>query len=213
MWLTATQDLRIELSDGPTDRYHFRKRCFGEINGVNLRFKTFEFRRVTNFTLTDGVYLNGNLVNNTQVAQDFVSTGEFILSFAPADGDIIEASYFTQWFLDAELNNFLVDSSRWAVGSDDFTQAASGLIPALKSYALSRAYLKMAQRWRDYSSSVYRVEDAPEKDAAAPVDSFIKMASTFKTEAEGQRKEFYTRQDQNLQPLFGAVIGNVRALP
>lgn len=213
MWLTGKQDLRIELSDGPTDRYHFRKRCFGETNGSNTRFKTFEFRRITDFTLTDGVFLNGNLLNNSDIAQDFVATGEFVLGFLAVDGDIIEASYYTQWFLDAELDNFLVDSSRWAVSTDDYTQAASGLIPALKSYALSRAYLKMAQRWRDYSSSVYRVEDAPQKEGSGPVDSFIKMATTFRDEAETQRKEFYTRQDQNLQPLFGAVIGNVRSLP
>lgn len=213
MWLTAKQDLRIELSDGPTDRYHFRKRVFGEFNGINTRFKTFEFRRITDFTLTTGIFLNGALLNPSGIASDCILTGEFVLVTPPLDGDIVEASYYTQWFLDAELNNFLVDSSRWCVSSDDFTQLPNGLIPAAKSYAISRAYLKMSQRWRDYSSSVYKVEDAPQKDGSGPVSDFIKMASQFKDEAEAQRKEFYTRQDQNLQPLFGTVRGHVRNMP
>lgn len=213
MWLTAKQDLRIALSDGPTDRYHFRKRVFGELNGINTRYKTFEFRRITDFTLTQGVYLNGTLLPTLAVAADSVLPGEFLLNTPPNDGDIVEASYYTQWFLDAELDSFLTDASRWAVSADDFTQIANGLIPSVKSYAMSRAYLKMSQRWRDYSSSVYKVEDAPQKDGSGPVDDFIKMAAQFKDEAEAQRKEFYTRQDQNLQPLFGTVVGHVRSFP
>jgi hypothetical protein len=213
MWLTGKQDLRIALSDGPTDRYHFRKRVFGELNGSNLRFKTFEFRRITDFTLSPGVFLNGVLLPVSSVSTDSILTGEFILTTPPIDGDVLEASYYTQWFLDAELDDFLVDSSRWCLSIDDFTQTPPGLISATKSYACSRAYLKMSQRWRDYVSSVYKVEDAPKDPASGPVSDFIKMAKTFREEAEAQRKEFYKRQDQPLQPLFGIVRGNVRSMP
>lgn len=213
MWLTGKQDLRIALSEGPTDRYHFRKRVFGELNGANTLYKTFEFRRITDFTLTPGVFLNGALLPTSNISADSVLTGEFILDFLTVDGDILEASYYTQWFLDAELDGFLVDASRWCLSNDDFTQTPSGLISAVKSYAMSRAYLKMSQKWRDYMSTTYKVEDAPKDGGSGPVADFIKMATTFRTEAEAQRKEFYTRQDQSLQPLFGTVRGHVRSFP
>ena len=113
MWTTALQDLRNHLSDGATDRYHFRKRCFGEIDGTNTRFKTFEFRRVTDFTQEEGVYINGVLQPASGVSSDSLIPGEFILQTAPSDGSIVEASYYTQWFLDSELEDFLKQSSRW----------------------------------------------------------------------------------------------------
>jgi hypothetical protein len=213
MWTTATDDLRTLLSDGPTDRYYFRKRCFGEVTGLNVRYKTFEFRRVTDFTTSPGVYINGGLLPASGVSADSLLTGEFILVTPPIDGDVVEASYYTQWFLDSELNTFLVDSSRWLLTSDDYSQMNPGLIPAALKYAASEAYLKMAQRWRDYMSSTYKVEDSPKDEASARVDSFVKMSETFRDQALKLRDEFYKRQGQPLQPLFGMALGNVRSLP
>ena len=88
MWLTPRQDLRINLSDGPTDRYRFRQRVFGEVNGSNIRFKTFDIRRITDFTVTPGIFLNGVLQDISYVASDSVFTGEFLVTTAPVDGDI-----------------------------------------------------------------------------------------------------------------------------
>jgi hypothetical protein len=212
-WITAKADIRIHLNDGPTDRYHFRKRCFGELNSVNTRFKTFEFRRITDLTKTQGVFINGVLQPLSAVSEDSVITGEFILTTPPQDGDIVEASYYTQWFLDAELENFLSQASRWLMSTADYTQVGPGLVPSALEYASHLAYKKMAQRWRDYMSSVYKVEDAPKDEASGRVDSFIKMADTAREEALKLRDEFYKRQGQPLQPLFGTVVGNVRSMP
>lgn len=215
-WTTALADLRVQLSDGPTDRYHFRKKCFGEVNGVNKRFKTFEFRRVTNFTATQGVYLNGVLQPILKIASDSVSTGEFILTSAPSASSegLVEASYFTQWFLDSELVSLLQIASLWTVSTSDYTNVPGGLIPAALKYACAEGYLKMATRWRTYDSSVYKVEDAPRDEVSAKVDDFTKMAEAFREEALKARTEYYqNRQGRALQPLSGSILGNIQNMP
>jgi hypothetical protein len=218
MWSTGISDLRTQLSDGAQDRYNSRKRCFGEVNGVNSTFRTFEFRRITDFTTAstpEGVYIDGIRIDASQITTDYVNTGEFILSedVVPVNGSIVEASYYNQWFLDTELQSFLVVAMNWLNGGSDYTTTPSGLIPVVLKYACAEAYLKMAQRWRTWLSEMYRVEDEPKKPGTGPVESFIEMAKAFREEAETGRKEFYKRQDRNLQPLFGQVIGNVRQLP
>lgn len=218
-WTTAVSDLRTLLSDGPEDRYNSRKRCFGEVNGINLTFRTFEFRRITDFTAADfplGVFVNGSRVDNADISFDYPNTGEFTFAgtgSAPQNGEVVEASYYNQWFLDTELDTFLVVAQNWLNSGSLYINTPTGLRPAVLKYAASEAYLKMAQRWRTWLSEMYRVEDEPNKPGSGPVESFIKMAETFRKEAETSRKEFYTRQDRNLQPLFGQVVGNVRPLP
>lgn len=217
-WLTAVSDLRNLLSDGPTDRYNSRKRCFGEVNGTNLMFRTFEFRRITDFTTAafpQGVYVNGTIVPATGLASDYPSTGEFlfITSGAPVDGDVVEASYYSQWFLDSELTEFLSTASNWLQSTTDFTVTPNGLWPSALKYAASEAYLKMAIRWRTFLSEMYRVEDEPKKPGTGPADQYVKMAEVFRKEATQSRDEFFTRQGRALQPLFGSVLGNIKPMP
>lgn len=219
MWITAVFDLRTLLSDGPEDRYNSRKRCFGEVNGTNNTFRTFEFRRITDFTTATtplGVYINGTRLSESDISTDYLNTGEFVIGASgsiPVDGDVVEASYFNQWFLDSELQDFLKVASNWLTSSDDYTQIVGGLTPSALKYAASEAYLKLAIRWRTFLSEQYRVEDEPKKPGTGPADEFIKMADTFREEALKSRDEFYTRQGQALQPLFGSVLGNVRRMP
>lgn len=218
-WTTSVDDLRTALSDGPEDRYNSRKRCFGEVNGTNTTFRTFEFRRITDFTSATaplGIYVNGTRLPAADITTDYPNTGEFVIGASgaiPVDGDVVEASYYNQWFLDAELANFLTVATNWLNSTSDVVQVAPGLQPAVLKYAQAEAYLKMAQKWRTWLSEMYKVEDEPKKPGLGPVDSFIKMAETFRKEALDARKEFYSRQDRNLQPLFGSVLGSVRNMP
>lgn len=217
-WITAVTDLRNLLSDNPNDRYNSRKKCFGEINGVNSMFRSFEFRRITNFTTSSlplGVYVNGSIVPASGVASDFVDTGEFILAagYIPVDGDVVEASYYSQWFLDTELQNFLGVASTWLVSTTDYTVLPAGLWASALKYSAAEAYLKMAQRWRTFLSEMYRVEDEPKKPGTGPVHDFIEMSETFREEALKSRDEFYKRQGRSLQPLFGSVLGSIPPMP
>lgn len=216
MWTTSLADLRNFLSDNPDDRYNSRKRCFGEVNGVNLNFRTFEFRRITDFTTAVaplGVYVGSVRLDPAGITEDFVNTGEFTLAVAPADGSVVEASYYNQWFLDDELTTFLRLSAAWAAGSTEPENTPNGLIMPTLKYAAAQCYTKMAQRWRTYLSEMYRVEDEPKKPGTGPVADFIKMAEAFAKQAEDERKLFYSRSDRNESPLFGAVVGNVRPMP
>jgi hypothetical protein len=217
-WSTAVSDLRTLLSDGPTDRYSSRKRCFGEINGTNQTFKTFEFRRITDFTTASapqGVYVSGTLVPASGIQADYVSTGEFTFttSYIPVDGQLVEASYYSQWFLDNELQTFLATASNWLISNSDWTVIAPGLWPCALKYAAAEAYLKMSIRWRTFLSEMYRVEDEPHKPGMAPADDYAKMSETFREQALKARDEFYTRQGRSLQPLFSSVIGNAPKMP
>lgn len=215
-WTTAVSDLRTLLSDGATDRYNSRKKCFGEVNGTNNTFRTFEFRRVTDFTTATaplGVYINGTRLPASGISTDYLATGEFVIGASgsiPVDGDVVEASYFNQWFLDSELEDFLRTASNWLNSNADYTTIVNGLQPCALKYAAAEGYLKMAQRWRTWLSEMYRVEDEPKTQGSGPVESFINMAEKFREQALKCRDEFYTRQGRNLQPLFGSVLGNVR---
>lgn len=217
-WTTSVGDLRTLLSDGPEDRYNSRKRCFGEVNGINLQYKTFDFRRITDFTTApppQGVYINGVLLAVADVVTDYVNSGEFILSpsVAASGGDVVEASYYTQWFLDSELQSFLSTASNWLSSQPDASLTPNGLIPATLKYAASEAYLKLAIRWRTFLSEGYRVEDESRKPGMGPADEYVKMSETFREQATKARDEYYTRQGRALQPLFGSLLGNVRPIP
>lgn len=212
-WTTALTELRALLSDGDTDRYYFRKKCLGETNGTNTRYKTLEFRRVTDFTSAQGVYKNNVLLPVSAISTDILATGEFILNTAPVDGDLIEASYYTQWFTEAELDIFLKNSSRWLSSSDTYANLPSGLFPCALKYAASEAYQKMAERWMVKISEGFKLEDAPKEDTKTPVDYFVNLSKLFRGEALKLRDEYYKRQGRSLQPLFGAVRGDVRSIP
>jgi hypothetical protein len=226
---TGISDLRVLLSDQGDDRYIYRHRCFGPVNGTNIQFKTFFRRRVTNFTAAltggEGVYVDNVQVLEANIVSDDVETGELFFAsgtgtspalsggFIPQDGSVVEASYYYQWFDDNELDTFLQQASRWLQSNNDYTTTNPGLIEALIKYAASQCYTKMAQRWRQYMSQDYRVEDAPKDSPTYNTNEFLELAKYFRAEALATRTEFYeTRQGRALQPLFGSIRGRVRSL-
>ena len=99
------------------------------------------------------------------------------------------------------------------MSSTNYQNIPDGLIGSLLAYAQSRAFLKLSIKWKDYISSTYKVEDAPQKEASAIVSDFVNLSKAHLEDAEKQRSKFYTRQDQNLQPLFSSIRGNVRSMP
>lgn len=219
MWTTAVTDLRNLLSDNPNDRLRYLQTCFGKVDGSNGTFKTFEFRRVTDFTSDStvaplGVYVGGVRVNNTDITDDDVTTGVFTLRAAtgviPIEGQGVEASFYTQWFLDTELDQFLKDAGLWAVSSDLYINLGGGLIPAALDYAAHRAYQKMAMRWRDYIANTYKLEDQPKESGTSLTEEYEKSSQAYFETAEEKRKTFYSRQDRNQQPLFANIVGVVR---
>lgn len=214
-WTTSLTELRELVSDGPTDKLRSRKRCVGVVDGTNKVFKTFEFRRVTDFTtaaLPFGVFVSDANTAST-VDIDDLATGIFTLHTAPTGRAFIEATYYTQYFIDAELTAFITHASRWLISSDDFTQITSGLQPSALKYAASEAYQKLSDKFQDTLSDTYRLEDMPDEKKTAMIQYYQHRAEYFKKAATEARDEFYTRQGQSLQPLFGNNAGAVRDIP
>lgn len=211
-WTTALPELRDLLNDGDTDKLRSRKRLIGIFNGSNVNFKTFEFRRVTNFTTDStwplGVFKNNNSTPETVDADDPAS-GSLKLHTAPVDGDILEASYYVRYFIDSELTIFLTNAMRWLKSTDDFTLLDQGLWPCALKYAAAEAYQKLIQRNMENASATYRTEDAPDDKKGPEVDQFSKLCKQFRDEALKLRDEFYTRQGQSQQPLWSNNYGNV----
>jgi hypothetical protein len=213
-WTTSTDDLRKLLSDGPTDKYFYRKKVFGDINGTNKNFKTFEFRRVTNFVTEPGGTFLGVYVNSTKVTAtaDDYATGEFTLTTAPVDGSRVEATYYAQWFLDSELDEFLTTGSQWLGRGSTVSNIEDGLQPAVLKYASGEAYQKLSLRWVQHMSETYRLEDAVDPKTNQIVDPYDKASIAFKKEAEVLRDDFYKRQGQYLSPLNKSLAGRVREI-
>lgn len=211
-WTTSTSDLRTLISDGATDKYNFKKQVFGDLDGINQSFKTLEVRRITDFTLAtlpQGVFVNGAV---QVVSADFPITGEFTLQTAPNNGDKLEASYYSQWFLDSELATFLQTATNWCIAVDDVTSVDSGLRPSVLHYAAAEAYQKLSLRFARMRSEEYRVEDEPDKKQVNLAMMYEKAATNERSTAETLRAQFYKRNDQSLQPLFSSLQGSVTSV-
>lgn len=212
-WASPVNDLRVILSDGDTDKYYYRKKCFGEVNGTNKRFKTFEFRRKTNFTGAAyplGVWVDGALLATSGVSSDNPESGDFQLVSSP-DNVLVEASYYVQWFLDTELTEFLRLACNWLALGDDYTQLQEGLRPCSLDYAASLAYKKIASRWAIHMTDMYLLNDNPSAN-----EKSLNLSKMFEEKSKQHyenafkaRNDFYTRSGQSLQPLFGNNYGSV----
>lgn len=207
---SAILELRSLLSDGPEDKLAHRKAVFGDINGSNKKFKTLEFRRVQ--TLVGAVAPLGVYVNNVSVsvAADDLPSGEFELTTAPTDGQEVRATYYYWWFNDAELAGFLLNAARFLSAAEDITLIPAGLRQAALQYAAQDGYQKLAARWSQRLSDVYRVEDMV-KDQPAE-NPFMSLAKDCRKCAQSLRDDFYKRQGQQLEPAFSAVYGRVSAV-
>lgn len=209
-WLNPELDLRTLLSDGPTDKYRYRKKVFGEVDGANLHYKTFEFRRLTDFTSATaplGVYVNGVILPSLSITSDNPTTGDFYLALPIAVRAKVEASYYVQWFLDSEIQEFLRLAANWLSLGDDYTQIPQGLRPAALKYSASDAYQKLSLRWAEHLSDGFLLNDAPFPKEMSPVDNYRKLSESFRKEAFDGAKFYYTRAGQNEQPLFAFNLG------
>lgn len=207
-WETANADLRKLLNDGPTDKIRYRKRVLGLQDGTNTKFKTLEFRRVISFTTAPapvGVYVDEAPAT---VSADDLDSGEFTLATAPSDGAAVRATYYIQFFTDAELNEFLLSAAQW-LGLETVDSIISGLQPAALKFAAGEAYQKLALKFADTMADVFQLEDAPQEKKLNPVTQYQGMSKQMFEQATKFRDDFYQRQGRTKQPLFGMVAGRV----
>lgn len=212
-WLEPIEDLQKFLSDQETDKLRYRKRVLGFQNGINTIFKTFEFRRVTDFTIATGNMPEGVYVDGVKAAiiSDNNYIGEFELQTAPSGNQELVATYYIQWFTESELQLFLKDASNSLSLSDSYDQIPGGLRLSALNFASSSAYQKLSLRWSDTMGDVYRLQDAPNDDES-PLEKYSKMAAEFRDIGIKLRDDYYKRQGRPNSPLHGTLAGRISAV-
>lgn len=211
----AVLALRNLIHDGPTDKRAINKKVIGVMDGTNSTFTTFENRRLGSFTAPVfplGVYVGGVLVPGNKVTQDDPASGAFQLdpTVLPNNRQALTASYYYQWFLDVDLEQFLGDASSWLGLGATYTGIPDGLNAACLRFAAQEAYEKAAMRYTTRMSEAFQLEDAPSEDVLKSVDAFKSMASDFMEKAETMRDDYYERQGQAKAPNFSFALGSVR---
>jgi len=144
---SAIDSLRRRLSDGPDDKYVHQMEVDPEPDGIQDTFAVPESRLVPD---TLEVTLEG--VPATPDSIDEMA-GRFTLS-PPDANQKLRASYYFQWFTDAELDDFLGQASN-LIGYDGVADASLplGLRPATLSYACYFACMKKAAEAADSVSA------------------------------------------------------------
>lgn len=142
-------------------------------------------------TLT--AYVDGSWTPAT-VTQDVDQNGNFTLAIAPTQALMI--TYAWQYLSDGEIDQFVDEARQWL---REFSQVGSipdGLVPALISYASSRALDALGR------SAIL----APVHAGDSEID-FSKLASSYATASTSQynkamkeREEFYTQGPEALDP-------------
>lgn len=212
---TAILALRSLIYDGPQDKYCAMKPVIGIVNGTNVSFKTFEYRRTTDFTAAVaplGVFVNGSQVTATADDVATTNTGSFTLSSAPSmtGRDAVTATYYYQWFVDSELDSFLQNAATWLGFSTTYITIPDGLNAAALRFAAQEAYEAAAMRYSTRMAQTYKLEDAPSEDILKSVAAFKDSADGFLAKAEKMRDDYYTRQGQSLAPNYSFALGRVR---
>lgn len=211
-WVDPIGDVRKVLSDGPTDKLRYRKEVMNQLDGTNRTFKTFEARRLSDFsqspTAPIGVYVNGAAAT---VTDDDPVSGEFTLQTAPTDGQQLRATYYVQWFLDAEITEFLVQAAEWIGYQDAYLTIPEDLRPAAKEYAASVAYQKLSAKFAENLAESYQLYDAPDKKRFDPVSAYMKISDSKMKRATQLRDDVYKgRKGQSGAPRFQTIAGRAR---
>lgn len=213
---TAILALRNILFDGPKDKMGAQKKVLGVVDGTNTIFKTFEYRRTQSFQDTVfplGVFKNGLPIAPILVTIDDTDSGIFMVSGSAIPSaisrDVLTATYYYQWFTDAELDTFLQNASTWLGFNTTYINTPDGLNAALLRYAAQESYEAAAAKYTTRMSEVYQLEDAPSEEILKSVAAFKDMAEGYLAKAEAMRNDFYTRQGQSLAPNFAFQLGKV----
>ena len=224
-WVNPISDLRTILNDNSNDCLRSRKKVFGTVDGTNLTFKTFEFRRITNFhdvlssIVPLGVYVNGVAVPVANIASDDIETGTFVFATGHAptpatglQGTVVQATYYIQQFLDTELTSFLSRATQSLQLGNNMFLVDPQLQDAVLNYAASEALKKLAMKYTMRASDTFLLEDSPKKEALEISDSYNRLAATYLKNAFQIRDAYYTRAGQTLAPNFVNNFGRVGAV-
>jgi hypothetical protein len=141
---SATSSLRSLLGDNVTDKFEFKSDVYPTPDGVTRRFFVGQTRLVADAT---EIYHDGSLVTVSDID---LERGAFTY---PASGTpvmgLLQASFYYQWFTDAELVAFLTEASNMLDIESPSGDFSVGLRPTLMSWACYNAYMRKAAEFAE----------------------------------------------------------------
>jgi len=207
----AVADLRVFMNDGPLDRFVPHKRLYGVRDGVNMTFFTFEGRivnkgadQVASPSVT--VMFNDAPLASSQVTVTDFNQGLITLATPAPPNTNVDARYFYQRFLDAELQTALETVAGEFGEVNDVTAIADGLRLAVLNFAAHVSYQKLALQWADRVSSKFVLEESPvQNEALNHTNLFRQSARDFLAQGQQLRTGYYQRHGRRNVPAFGVV--------
>lgn len=166
---TAVVSLRSILGDGATDKFIFKQDCIPTADGVTKRFFGGDSRLVTGTLLVNvGVSGYGPSGYTAFTNHDDVA-GWFELPTAPSGNVQVQATYYYQWFSDAELIDFVTQALN-ILGFESAADTALpvGLRPAVLHWAASKAFTFKAAEYADSLSAMAPGGYGIDKKEASP---------------------------------------------
>lgn len=145
---SATSSLRSLLGDNASDKYEFKADVYPTPNGITTRFFVGQTRLASG---TLEVYHNGVLIPAVSGSAIDHAKGSFTY-----DGDndgppkgLVQASFYYQWFTDAELEVFLTEASNMLMFDSPSGDFSVGLRPTLQAWACYNAYMRKAAEFAE----------------------------------------------------------------
>ena len=147
----AISSLRSLLGDNTTDKFEFKVDVFPTPDGITRRFFGGQTRLVEHSLQ---VYINRQLavtgVATSGVVEIDYEKGSFDLGTAPSGHMNVQASFYYQWFRDAELLTFLTTAANMNGYEFIYTDFPIGVRGALLDFAAYYAYMKKAAEYADH---------------------------------------------------------------
>lgn len=197
---SAVSALRSFVNDGPTDRPIKAKQVRGTVDGSNGTFVTWDDRLIEG-TLVASVD-DVDQADDALVVLDPVM-GRFTLTPAPSRGSVVRAHYYFQYFIDADLEEAMIQ----ACGEVLQTEDPSGIPIGLKSSALNFgaffAFTKQSIRWATRMSDRFLIQEEPiDAETLNRSNLFKDLANGFFDKARVMRDDFYMRHSRRQAPAF-----------
>lgn len=202
---TAIASLRTRLSDGATDKYVHQTKVAPTPDGVQTRFAVPD----SHLTSSLVVYLDNEDVT-AQLTTTDLAGGTFELDAPEKDSDL-RASYYFQWFTDAELTDFLTEAAELLgfTGAEDAALPV-GLRPAALSYGAYYAYMKKAALAADV---VTTSQAGFSTDTSRQTPNWLSLAKMAWDNAEREKAAFATPLGAGKPAMRFVNMGLKRVVP
>jgi hypothetical protein len=207
----AVEELRQMIADTPLNKRATRKQVTGNTDGENTTFFTWD-KRVFEDTLE--VYVNGVLSDDASLEDPI--PGKIVFGTAPDRGSEIRATYYWQWWSDAELINFLnKGAEQIGIFEQAVTTAASDQAYLLIPPGLKTPTLKFAAHMAQDALVEYLMarkhsgEFLIEQDGNTD-EGYAKLVAQLQEQSKQYMKDsifladrYYKRQGRAFAPAFG----------